>query len=396
MGKKLSEQMIPHTETTEGYQGFELGPIRPPSEAASLMLRVTRNCPWNKCKFCGLYRGEKFSIRPVEHVVWDIDQVKLYVDRIEEAMQQPGDAGYRQLSSLQFGLSYPEQMALQSALNWVRNGKRSVFLQDANTLVVKPAELAAVLEHLRQVFPQVERVTSYARSHSIARISDDDMARLAAAGLNRIHIGMESGADAVLDFIKKGVDKKTQVIAGQKVKRAGIELSEYFMPGLGGEEFTSANALQTADAINRIDPDFIRIRTLAIPAGVDLYQDVKSGAFTPLNDLQVAAELLLFLDSLEGITSVVKSDHILNLFQEVEGCLPHDLEKMTEPIRTFMTIDPSQQLLYLVGRRTGIFTRLADLDDTVLRNHAEKALLAHRVTWDNVEAWTAEMMKRFI
>jgi len=123
---------------------------------------------------------------------------------------------------------------------------------------------------------------------------------------------------------------------------------------------------------------------------------VKSGAFTPLNDLQVAAELLLFLDSLEGITSVVKSDHILNLFQEVEGCLPHDLEKMTEPIRTFMTIDPSQQLLYLVGRRTGVFTRLADLDDTVLRNHAEKALLAHRVTWDNVEAWTAEMMKRFI
>ena len=101
-------------------------------------------------------------------------------------------------------------------------------------------------------------------------------------------------------------------------------------------------------------------------------------------------------DSLEGITSVVKSDHILNLFQEVEGHLPGDRERITEPIRTFMTIDPSQQLLYLVGRRTGIFSRLADLDDTVLRNHAEKALLAHRVTWDNVEAWTAEMMQRFI
>jgi len=388
--------MIQLIETTEGYEGFELGPIRPPSEAASLILRVTRNCPWNKCRFCGLYRGEKFSIRPVEHVMWDIDQVKLFVGRIEEAMQQPSGEGYRQLSSLQLGLSYPEQLAFQSALNWVRSGMRSVFLQDANTLVIKPADLAAILEHLHRVFPQVERVTSYARSHSIARISDYDMARLAAAGLNRIHIGMESGADAVLDLIKKGVDKETQVIAGQKVKRAGIELSEYFMPGLGGKEYSSANALQTADAINRIDPDFIRIRTLAIPVGVDLYQDVKSGVFTPLNDLQMAAELLLFLDNLEGVTSVVKSDHILNLFQEVEGCLPHDLERMTEPIRTFMTIDPSQQLLYLVGRRTGIFTCLADLDDTALRNHAEKALLAHRVTWDNVEDWTAEMMQRFI
>ena len=115
-----------------------------------------------------------------------------------------------------------------------------------------------------------------------------------------------------------------------------------------------------------------------------------------MNDLQVAAELLLFLDNLEGITSVVKSDHILNLFQEVEGRLPQDLERMTEPVRTFLTIDPSEQLLYLVGRRTGIFTSLAELDDPVLRSHAEKALLAHRVTWDNVDAWVAGMMQRFI
>ena len=388
--------MKKHLKTAEGYEGFELGPIRPPSEAASLMLRVTRNCPWNKCKFCGLYRGEQFSIRPVEHVIRDINQVRYYIDQIKEAMQRPGDADHRQLTSLQMGLSPPEQMAFHSALNWVRSGMKSVFLQDANTLVIKPDDLVAILEYLRLVFPQVERVTSYARSHSIARISDADMARLAAAGLNRIHIGMESGADAVLDFIKKGVDKETHVVAGRKVKGAGIELSEYYMPGLGGKEYSSVNALQTAEAMNRIDPDFIRIRTLAIPAGVDLYRDVQMGIFTPLNDQQMAAELLLFLDNLAEVTSVVKSDHILNLFQEVEGHLPDDLERITEPIRTFMTIDPSEQLLYLVGRRTGIFSRLADLDDTVLRNHAEKALLAHRVTWDNVEAWTAEMMQRFI
>ena len=388
--------MKKHNAATEDYSGFELGPIRPPSEAASLMLRVTRNCPWNKCKFCGLYRGETFSIRPVEHVMRDIDQIRFYADRIEALMEQPAGAGYRQIAELQHDLSPAELMAFHSALNWVRNGMRSVFLQDANTLVVKPAELVTVLEYLRWSFPRIERVTSYARSHSIARISDDDMARLAAAGLNRIHIGMESGAETVLDFIRKGVDRETQIIAGQKVKRAGIELSEYYMPGLGGMEYSSANALQTAAAINAIDPDFIRIRTLAIPAAVDLYQDVRSGAFTPLNDLQVAAELLLFLDNLEGITSVVKSDHILNLFQEIEGRLPEDRERMTEPIRTFMTLEPPQQLLYLVGRRTGVFTRLADLDDEELRRHAENARLAHCVTSDNVDAWTAEMIQQFI
>ena len=65
-------------KTCEEYEGFELGPIRPPSEAQSLMLRITRNCPWNNCTFCGLYKGQKFSIRPVEHVIHDIDKIHGY------------------------------------------------------------------------------------------------------------------------------------------------------------------------------------------------------------------------------------------------------------------------------------------------------------------------------
>jgi histone acetyltransferase (RNA polymerase elongator complex component) len=381
--------------TIEDYQGFELGPIRPPSEAQSLMLRITRNCPWNKCKFCGLYKGEKFSIRPVSHIKKDIDSIRHYVDQIEKIGQQSGGT-QRDLFELQAGQSENEQMALRSALNWMRSGMQSIFLQDANTMVIKPDDLVEILNYARELFPQVERITSYARAQSVARISAEDMARIAAAGLNRVHIGMESAADQVLDFIKKGVDKQTQIVAGQKVKAAGIELSEYFMPGLGGEEFSKANALETADAINQIDPDFIRIRTLAIPETVDLYQDVLTGSFTPLGDIKKAEELLLFLDNLQGISSTVKSDHILNLFQEVEGQLPDDRERMTAPIRTFLELELQEQMLYVVGRRCGIFTRLTDLQDVELRGHAEKALAAHQVTLDNLETWAAEMMQRFI
>jgi hypothetical protein len=379
----------------DNYQGFELGPIRPPSEASSLLLRITRNCPWNKCKFCGLYRGETFSIRPVEHLIRDIDKIRHFVGHIQEIMQQQ-DGNYQNLTAIQTGLTQPDQMAFHSALIWLRGGMKSVFLQDANTLIVKPPDLLAILEYLRQTFPQIERVTAYARSHSVARISDEDLLRMARAGLNRIHIGMETAADQVLDFIKKGVDKQTHILAGQKVKRAGIELSEYFMPGLGGQEFSSVNALETADALNQIDPDFIRIRTLAIPEAVDLYQDVQNGTFTPLGDIAKAEELLLFLDHLEGINSTVKSDHILNLFQEVEGRLPEEKPRITQPIRTFLTQDAETKLLYLVGRRCGIFSRLSDLDDAELRFHAEKALVAHQVNWDNVDAWAAEMMQGFI
>ncbi|MDG5467471.1 radical SAM protein [Deltaproteobacteria bacterium IMCC39524] len=383
-------------KTCEEYEGFELGPIRPPSEAKSLMLRITRNCPWNNCTFCGLYKGQKFSFRPVSHIIKDIDVIRHYVDEIQKIMAQSDGAAHRQYMNLMAGQPESDRMALHAALIWVQGGMQSIFLQDANTLIIQPDDLVEILKHVQKSFPQVERVTSYARSHTIARISDDDMARIAAAGLNRIHIGMESACDEVLDFVKKGVDKKTHIIAGQKVKRAGIELSEYFMPGLGGVTLSRKNALETADALNQINPDFIRIRTLGLPENIELYKDFQSGAFIKPGDVPMAEELLLLLDNLNGITSTVKSDHILNLFQEVEGRLPEDQGRMTAPLRTFLAMPPEEQLIYMVGRRTGIFSKLEDLHDSELRNHAEKARTAHRVTLDNVDDFTLEMMKQFI
>lgn len=380
----------------EDYEGFELGPIRPPSEARSLMLRITRNCPWNQCTFCGLYKGEKFTIRPVSHVLRDIDTIRHYVGKIQEFMAQAGGATQRQYLNLMAGLSENEKMALHTALNWQKAGMQSIFLQDANTLVIKPDDLVEILNYAKKCFPQVQRITSYARSQTIARISDDDMQRIAEAGLNRIHIGLESASDDVLNFVKKGVDKTKHIIAGQKVKRAGIELSEYFMPGLGGQAFSKEHALETADALNQINPDFIRIRSLALPEYIGLYKDYQAGTFTPLDDTGMAEELLLMLDNLKGITSMIKSDHILNLLQEVEGRLPDDREQMTLPIRTFLALPPEERLVYLVGRRTGIFAKLSDLHDPELRNHAERACAAHGVTLNNVDEFTADMMKRFI
>ncbi|MDH3809646.1 MAG: radical SAM protein, partial [Desulfuromonadales bacterium] len=167
-------------------------------------------------------------------------------------------------------------------------------------------------------------------------------------------------------------------------------------PGLGGVTLSRKNALETADALNQINPDFIRIRTLGLPENVELYKDFQSGSFIKPGDLPMAEELLLLLDNLNGITSTVKSDHILNLFQEVEGRLPEDKERMTAPLRAFLAMPPEEQLIYMVGRRTGIFSKLEDLHDSELRNHAEKARIAHRVTLDNVDDFTLEMMKQFI
>ncbi len=377
------------------YQGFELGPIRPPSEAGSLLLRVTRNCPWNFCKFCTIYNGKKFSKRPVDHLKQDIDLLKKHIDRITSAPAS-ADSFSIDLTPLAAATPKEERSVFQAALHWYRGGMVSVFLQDANSLIIPPDDMVEILTYLREAFPNIDRITSYARSHTLARISDENMARLANAGLNRIHVGMESASDDVLKFVKKGVDKATHIKAGQKVKRAGIELSEYFMPGLGGVTWSKENAMETADALNQINPDFIRLRTLAVIDFSELAKDVRAGNFTPLNDVDIARELLLFLEHLDGITSSVKSDHILNLFQEVDGILPRDKEKLMAPIKKFLSMDPEKQMIYRVGRRAGIFTSLDDLNNPGLLSHAEEARKRYGVTVANIDHFTEELIKRYI
>jgi hypothetical protein len=289
-----------------------------------------------------------------------------------------------------------DPQAFNAALNWFAGGMNSVFIQDANSLIIKPSNLVEILIHLKKHFPWVERVTSYARSHTIVRIKDPDLKAIRDAGLNRIHIGLESGSDKVLKMVKKGVTKETHVKAGLKVKKAGMELSEYIMPGLGGREYSKIHALETADALNRINPDFIRLRTLAIPNSVELFDDWETGGFEKCTDLMMAKEILLLIESLDGVTSVLKSDHILNLFENVEGTLPRDKERMLEILRTFLAMEPERQCLYQVGRRLGFFSSLSDMESPHRLAKAEKSCQQLGITSENVDEVIDELMKRFI
>ena len=151
-----------------------------------------------------------------------------------------------------------------------------------------------------------------------------------SAGLNRIHIGLESGSDAVLKLVRKGVDKRTQIKAGRKVKQAGMELSEYVMPGLGGRDLSRDHALETADALNQIDPDFIRLRTWVPVPAAPLYEDYRSGEFEVLDPYEALRETRLLLENLE-VRSWFLSDHISN-FANLNGKLPGAKENLLAKI----------------------------------------------------------------
>jgi radical SAM superfamily enzyme YgiQ (UPF0313 family) len=378
------------------YTGFEVGPIRPPSEADSLLIRVTRNCPWNKCRFCGLYKGTSFSVRPKEHVLKDIDLVKKCVDIIRDYKSVMAEDKEKKLEDFTDGLGEGGMWAYQSAVMWMRNGMKSVFIQDANSMVVKAEDMVEILNYLREVFPDIERITTYARSHTIARMDEADLKRIAHAGLNRIHIGMESGCDKVLELVEKGVVKEQHVLAGQKIMRSGIELSEYYMPGLGGLEYLQENARQSADALNQINPDFIRIRTLAVPKKTLLYEDYVNGVFKRTSDVDMVRELLIFIKNLDGISSTIKSDHILNLITEVEGKMPEDKEKIIEALEKFLSFNEEDQMIYRIGRRMGIMNRLFHVENESKRKRILEVIESNNINLENIDAVTDSLIKQFI
>jgi radical SAM superfamily enzyme YgiQ (UPF0313 family) len=385
------------------HRGFEQGPIRPPSEARSLLVRVTRNCPWNRCRFCPVYKDTDFSRRPLAHVLADIEAVAAWVETfapqaVRRTQVAPSEPEVPSGPAAAGAIAGPplDPGAEHAAWNWYRNGMKSVFLQDANPLAVPPSDMIAILSLLKERFPSIERITTYARSRTVARIDPDDLAKMREAGLDRVHIGFESGSDEILGFMDKGVTKAVQVEAGRRIKAAGMELSAYYMPGLGGKRMWRENALETADLMNQVDPDFIRLRTLAIPDHLVLAEDVARGRFEKASDMDNAQEILLFLDSLEGITSTVVSDHILNLFENVGGKLPGDRDRMTAEIRAFLALDPQEQVVYRIARRAGLVRGMFDLDDPQRLDRAQRLVQELQVTPENVDAVTDQMVKRFI
>ncbi len=341
---------------------FEQGPIRPPNEARSLLLRFTRNCPWNQCLFCPVYKKRKFALRTPTEIKEDIQTARDIADVIKALSWELGYAGEindqvlrRVLGTASYSQSYRNVAA------WLYYGTGACFLQDADNLVMKTADLVAALNFLRERFPEVTRVTTYSRSRTISRKSVEALRQIHEAGLDRVHVGLESGYDPLLKSMKKGVTAAQHVEAGQRVLEAGMELSEYVMPGLGGQALWKEHAAATAEVLNRINPHFIRLRSLRVPQRVPLYEKLQSGEFEPQTDDMLAEEIKLFIESLEGITSTIRSDHIMNLLEEVAGRLPEDKEKMLGVIQEYQMLPDRERLIYRVGRRGGAYRSVSDL-----------------------------------
>jgi hypothetical protein len=253
--------------------------------------------------------------------------------------------------------------SIRSVAAWLYHGGESVFLQDADSLIMKTADLLRVLSLVREAFPSISRITSYCRSRTAVCKPLADLERIREAGLSRLHVGIESGSDPVLRFMNKGVTAAEHLEGGLKLKEAGFSLCTYVMPGLGGRRWSGEHAVESARLVSLINPDFVRLRTLHVVEGSPLFQLMQNGEFAPLPEEEIVGEIRLFIESIEARETMVVSDHVLNLLEDVAGRLPGDKPAMLAAIDRFFALSPEERLVFRVGRRRGIYRRIDDLAD---------------------------------
>lgn len=339
---------------------YRIGPIRPPSEANSLLLQITQGCTWNKCKFCNLYRGTQFKAFSADSIKRDIDTMADYAEMIM-AHRKNGKWDLQSLNEELGTLSMEEQNCYYSVANWLVGGGETVFLQDGNSLVLRDGRLSEVLIYLRKTFPQIKRITSYGRAENLAGITAEEYAELKEAGLDRIHSGFETGSDKVLELVNKGVTAQQEITAGRNIKAGGLELSVYFMPGLGGKRLSEENALGMANVVSQVNPDFVRIRTAAVKPQTELYEDYLSGNLVLCSEEEKLMELRQLITETTGVTTRLISDHMINLLQDLEGSLMDDKDAMIEKIDNYLALPEKERKEFQLARRLRYVNYLRDM-----------------------------------
>ena len=263
---------------------------RPPSEAYSLIVQVTYGCSHNTCAFCSMYKEKRFALRPLDEVLEDFHIARQTYRHVDK-----------------------------------------VFLADGDALVRKASELYTILDTIRELFPECQRVTSYASPASIRIRTDEELQTLRAKGLTMVYMGLESGCDEVLKLMHKGHMSDEIVAMGQKVRRNGIALSVTAITGLGGPELLEQHAIETAKAFNAMNPEYIGMLTLMVEPGTPLYDWVRDGEFQLLTQPQVLRETRLLVENLDSPGSVFRMNHASN-YLVLKGTLNQDKEVMLRTI----------------------------------------------------------------
>ena len=273
------------------YEGMV---YRPPSEAYSLILQVTIGCSHNKCRFCSMYKDKKFHIRQLEDILADLRECRAYYSRV-----------------------------------------RRIFLADGDALCLSNAKLLAILNAIRDLFPECERVGIYGRATDILRKTPEELKALKEAGIGIVYVGAESGDPEVLARMCKNATREQLIVGVRRAEDAGIAASVTFISGLGGRERWKEHAVASATMISEMRPSYASWLTLMLDPSAPVTKDIAEGKFELLKPLEVLDEMEVMLEHVElpeGVTCVFRSNHASN-YLSLKGDLPADRDNMLAVVR---------------------------------------------------------------
>ena len=373
---------------------FEQGPIRPPSEAKSLFLRINRNCAWNRCAFCPVYQKEAFSLRPPAEVVADI-RMLAECGKMIRAAEKDGPLLWDRLYPLQ--VAHPEMspLAFSNMYRWMGGKTGRMFLQDASVFSTPFHDLAQILQEMKGLLAPSE-ITAYAHARDVLQYNINELREIRALGLGQVHMGIESGHEKVLLEQKKGATRAEMIEAVRRCKDAGIRVCVYIMPGLGGVPLMEENARDTASAVEEMAPDMVRLRTFQLLPGTKIWDVYESGEFAPLGQIDTIREIALFLRSLDDVKTTIVSDHTVNILETIAGTWPKDREAIQKEVETFLQWDIDTQTAFIIGKRAGIVRYLKDLDRPKRKEKIDTLMKMWQVTPHNLDAVSFEMLRQYM
>lgn len=260
---------------------------RPPREAYSLIFQITIGCATNKCKFCGMYKGKKFRMRPLEEILEEIRSI-------------------------------PERY---------RGEIRNVFLADGDALIYPYPKLLTILETLAETFPNLEQVSSYASPISIQHKTDEELKSLREHKLSMVYFGLESGDDVTLKNVEKGFTSEQMKNLALRVKQAEITLFVSAILGLPGKERSLEHARATAEWVNAVNPDYFTLLTLFESNNGDYMRSIEECSEDDI--MREALELVRHLHPTGNME--ISSNHISN-YVNISGIYPRDREKIIEEV----------------------------------------------------------------
>ncbi|MDD5597641.1 MAG: radical SAM protein [Victivallaceae bacterium] len=257
--------------------------FRPPAEADSLIFQVAYGCPHNTCRFCGMYKGVRYSLRGMEEALAEFIKSAEY---------------------------YPEA--------------RRIFLADGDVMLLPFAMLKTYLVALNSLFPRLTRVNVYANGSSILDKSDEELAELKKLRLNTLYLGLETGSPKILELVNKGEKVNVMIEAVKRAQQHGLRCSVMFLLGLGGKEYSAEHVRLTAAALNEMQPILLSaLRFVEVP-NTRMFDGFKT-----VSEYEAVKELRDIIAGLELRKTIFRANHRSNPIP-LEGRFPNNKQDLLD------------------------------------------------------------------